>query len=86
MILSPVKMPIRLLDQSELFGTSKLFAIWFIANFDQLSIDSYIEEKVALNVTLNHCMPIRVLTHKNSLTGRSLIVLKTFLIDCHEDE
>ena len=39
--------PIRLLDQSELFEKTKLLAIWFIANFEQLSIDAHEDEKIA---------------------------------------
>ena len=63
-------MPIRLMDQSELFVTTKLIAIWFIANLDQLSIFSRIDQKIAWNWTSNRSMPIRVLTHKNSLVSK----------------
>ena len=62
-------MPIRLMDQSELFVTTKLIAIWFIANLDQLSHDSRKDQKKAWNLTSNCSIPIYVLTHKNSLVS-----------------
>ena len=63
-------MPIRLLDPSEFFTTTKLPAIWFIVNFDQFLIDSCEEEKIARYLTSNHCMPMGVLIHKNSLVSK----------------
>ena len=62
--------PIGLLDQSEWFEMIKLLAIWFIANFDRISIDSRVIEKIAKNWISNHCIPIGVLIHKNSLVSK----------------
>ena len=62
--------PVRFLDPLESFATTKLFAIWFTANLDQLLIDSRESKKITRKWTSNHCIPIGVLTHQNSLVTK----------------
>ena len=54
-------MPIRLSDQSESFANTKLLAIWFIANFDRLSIDALENERIALYFSKEHLEEITII-------------------------